>query len=65
MTGDEVRAELKRKCETYPSQKAFAKEIGVSGQYVADILCSKRNPGPVILKALGLVKVVTYERETG
>ncbi len=38
----------------------FAKEIGVSGAYLYDVL-NGRNPGPSILRYLGLASNVTRE----
>ncbi len=63
MTEDDVRAELRRACDEQGSQNAFAKKAGISSQYVADFLKSRRGPGATLLRALGLKKVVTYERE--
>ena len=44
------------------TQSALAKELGVSPAYLSDILRGKRDPGPQVLGALGLERVVTYER---
>lgn len=63
MTEDEVRQEVRRICEARGTQKAYADEIGVTAAYLHDFLNEKRGPGPSILKALGLRKVVRYERE--
>lgn len=62
MTEDELRAVIRRRCEE-ESQRAYAEVIGVSPQYLADFLAEKRGPGPAILKALGLRKIVRYERD--
>lgn len=43
------------------SQKAFADKIGVSPQYVSDVLHHRREPGDSILDGLSLRKVVYYE----
>ncbi len=43
------------------SAKAWAKRAGLSRQYVYDVRSGKRAPGPAILLALGLVRVVSYE----
>lgn len=42
------------------SQKAFAKQCGISEQYLTDILKLRREPGEKILKALGWNRVVMY-----
>lgn len=62
MTEDEVRSLLKVKA--VPTQAAFAKENNISAQYVNDVIQGHRDPGPVVLDALGLEKVVSYRRKT-
>lgn len=62
MTEDDIRAEVIAACEEHGGQKAYAKKIGVSLQYLHDFLKSRRSLGPSILKALRLKKVVRYER---
>lgn len=42
-----------------------AKELGVSPQYLSDVLHRRRDPGPLILQAIGLERVVTYRRIRG
>ena len=63
MTEDGVRDELRRRLQKCASQKAFAAQNRMSAQYVADFLSGRRSAGPAILKALGLKKVVRYERD--
>lgn len=50
------------------SQKDLAREMGVSEAYVSLVLAGKRQPGPKVLKFLGLRQVVTrtvtYKRAT-
>lgn len=58
-----MRAEVKVACEEPGGQKAFAKKIGVSLPYLNDFLNYRRSPGPSLLKALRLKKVVNYERQ--
>ena len=53
---------LKSEIEIAGSQKAFAARLGISEQYLTDILKRRREPGEKILKPLGLRRVVTYER---
>lgn len=43
------------------SQKAVAKKLKISQQYLNDILRGRREPGDKILKPLGLKKVISYE----
>jgi transcriptional regulator with XRE-family HTH domain len=45
------------------TQAEVAVELGVTTQYLSDILHNRREPGPTVLKALGLRKVVLYQRE--
>ena len=44
------------------TQKALADELGISPAYLSDILLKKREAGPQVLDALGLTRVVTYQR---
>lgn len=39
---------------------ATARALGVSTTYLSDVMCGRRKPGPKILKALGLERVVVY-----
>ena len=39
----------------------FAKQIHVSHPYVCDVVNGRPAPGPAILDAIGVRKVVTYE----
>ena len=41
---------------------ALAKELGISRQYLNDVLSGYREPGKKVLDALGLERVVTYAR---
>lgn len=63
MTEEEVREDLRLALQVWKSQRQYAASIGVSEQYIADILKGRRSPGPAVLSALGLKKIVTYERE--
>lgn len=42
------------------TQKAAAEKLGVSQQYLSDVLNESREPGPLILAGLGIERVVTY-----
>lgn len=61
MNLSEVRAMLKASAK--PTQAAYAKDKGLSAQYVNDVVQGHREPGPTVLDALGLEKVVTYRRK--
>ena len=45
------------------SKTAAAERLGVSDQYLGDIIRGKRAPGRKVLQALGLERVVTYRRK--
>jgi hypothetical protein len=55
-------AELKRAAARHGSQRRWALAHNLSPQYVTDVLQGRRDPGPGILDALGLVRVVAYYR---
>lgn len=42
------------------SQKAFAEKHGISTAYLCDVLNARREPGPSVLEAIGLMKVTRY-----
>jgi len=44
------------------TQKELAGELGISVQYLNDILAGRRSPGPTVIEALGLEKQVTYRK---
>lgn len=43
------------------TQQAVASALGVSPQYLCDVLKGRREVGPAILDSLNLEKVVTYK----
>lgn len=45
------------------TQAAVARELGISPAYLCDILAGRREPGPSVLKALGLERKISYERK--
>lgn len=62
MTSGDVREELRRACETAGGQKIWAEANGVSPMYVSDVIRGRTEPAAKILAALGLERVVTYQR---
>ncbi len=56
-----VIAELVELVKRQGSQKQAAKFLGISEQYLADVLRGRRAPGKKVLEALGLQKVVVYK----
>lgn len=63
MTKQAVLDKLRGKLKPYGQQKEAASALGVSPQYLSDVLSGKRDPGPAILKALGLRRAITYTEE--
>jgi transcriptional regulator with XRE-family HTH domain len=60
MTIEGVRALLRGRLDK-GSQRTAAIALGVSQQYLSDVLTGARTPGPKILWALGLRRVMGYE----
>lgn len=64
MTADQVRDMLRRECAKRPGgQREWAVAHGLSPSYVSEAIRGRRDLGPLILRELGLVKRVSYERE--
>ena len=62
MTTDEVIARLRGAIAREKSQKAWADANGVSPSYVSDVLQRRRDPGAMILTALGLESFTVYRK---
>lgn len=45
------------------SQAEWARKHGVSPAYVSDVLAGRREPGKLVLDALGLERVITYRKK--
>ena len=58
----EVRRRVQALVEQAGGTRALAAQLGVSPSYVSDVCNGRRAPGPPFLKALGLRRVVGYER---
>lgn len=56
---------LESAIEREGTAQAWARRAGLSPQYVADVRLGRRAPGPAILLALGLVRIVSYAPVTG
>mgnify|MGYP006935485118 CR=1 FL=1 len=56
MTEDQVRELVRAQ-----ASKPFARQAGVSVAYVDMVKSGERSPGPAIIAALGLRKVIAYE----
>jgi DNA-binding transcriptional regulator YdaS (Cro superfamily) len=57
-----IYAELRIACEGAGGQDAWARRHDLSPQYVSDVLNARRDPGPKLLTALGMRKVISYVR---
>jgi len=62
MTVDDVRALLRQEIEKHGTAKAWADAHKLAPSYVSDVLKGNREPADRIMDALGLQRLVTYER---
>ena len=62
MTKDQFAHWLRSQVKKHGSQKKLAEVIGVSPQYLGDILAGRREPGEKLLAGCGFRRIVTYER---
>lgn len=58
-----VHRMLMRAVDAAGSQKAFAEKVGVSAQFLHDVLRGRRNANAEILAAIGYERVVTYRKK--
>ncbi len=57
---------LEREIARCGSQRAFAESIGISPQFISEILKGgKVKPSARVLKALGLAREITYHAKKG
>lgn len=62
MKYDQVVEMLRREVSRAGAQSRWAESHGMSQSYVANVLRGRNEPGPLVLEALGLERVVTYRR---
>lgn len=62
MTEDEVIERLRVACQNAGGQKAFAQLHNFTPAYVSDVLRGKRSPADRILAAIGLERIVIYQK---
>ncbi len=62
MNKGDFTATLARYIQKAGSQTVAAKRLGVSGAYLSDVKNGRREPGEKLLTALGLRRVINYER---
>ena len=51
---------LKEQIDRAGSQKEYAEKIGVSPQYLCDVINNRREPGKKILDAVEFIRTVEY-----
>lgn len=56
---DELRARIRG----IGTQQAAAKQWGISGAYLCDVLKGRREPGAKLLDALGYRRLIFYEQK--
>lgn len=61
MTRQAVIRRIQKYIEGHPTQTQAAVTLGISPQYLNDVIQGRREPGPKLLKALGLKRVPHYE----
>jgi transcriptional regulator with XRE-family HTH domain len=59
MTRDHIIAKLLR-MKGSRDKKELAIDLGISPQYLGDVLAGKREPGKAILDELGMEKSISY-----
>ncbi len=57
----QFRSFLATLAENAGSMAELARQIGVSGQFVGDLVSGKKKPGPKVLDKLGVKAMTVYE----
>jgi len=65
MKHERVLERLGREVKEAGSRRKWAIQHGISAQYVGDVLQGKRPPGPLILRALGLERTISFQERRG
>lgn len=60
MTQEALLNYISRRAQRLGTRRALAKHLGVSDQYLSDVLTGKREPGSKLLGALGFRKIISY-----
>lgn len=60
-TRKNILCDLRELVNRMSSQKALAEKIGISEQYLTDILKERRKPGPKVIQFLGYEYVEAYK----
>ena len=61
ITGGQLRQALKVRAKKLGSRGELAKLLGISPQFLSDVINGKRRPGPRLLESLGLREFEGYE----
>ena len=62
MTKDSLIKILHKMKDRHESWTRLAESLGLSAQYLQDIKDGRREPGKKLLDALGMVKVIDYQK---
>jgi predicted transcriptional regulator len=62
MQASEVIEQIEKHIVRAGTQKALAKQWGISQQYLSEVRAGRKDPGDKILKNLNLERIVTYEK---
>lgn len=63
LTIDQLLDKIENDVEAEGSQKALAKKLNLSEQYLGDVLKRRRAPGPKVLNSYGLRAVTNYVKD--
>ena len=61
ITHEELLGRLRQQMQASGSQNKAARDLGVSVQYLAEVLKGHRPIGPTLLRGLGIRKIIIYE----
>jgi len=61
---DDLREKVRGMIDCENNQKSIAARFDISGVYLSDFLCGRREAGPKILAALGYDPVPFYKRKS-
>lgn len=62
---DQFRAKLQAAVKAAGGVRALSREVGISAQYISDVLLEKCPAGNAIARALGYERRVEYVRRSG
>ncbi len=65
LTHEELLRQLRRQAKEYGSQKALAIKLGISEQYLSEVLSGKKRPNAKVLRAMGMEMVLMYKQVQG